>query len=547
MYQGNTTFNTEEIELHIRKYRSLLKSAGELKISQLIDSHRSVRSILHEKAETADIDIAAATYVLLRLPSCMSVIKTVILGQSYDVFEKGGYGNIKNWTEVEAPGRRRKMFFDGKSTLAVYIASVTDVDDMITLLTAFQIEWNKFHRALENSENIEEETEKIISAEDIGRIKKIWGKEYSKFLSAIKSRTIDIGVKLLSGSYVEYAKATRHWWHDVIRRLPLELKDRPVYFVSSNTHSLVNLLSRFSLGNEKVLIDFLYKSRNSDLIRLWEEIGRGDFLANRENFLYYIAKKYARTDSLFVKAKTEKEQKLGIHHIPASHFLDIDVQVIEIAKLANSQLNPALKAQSDKLKKSRAIIINVDYPLGWAAYQVLTEIGQNVANVRGIYIMGKAATLNGNIGDILIPTTVFDQHTHNIYVFQNALSSADFTGIFKTGMVLDNQKTVSAKGTFLENEKLIKHWYREGYTTIEMEAGPFLNAVYEFVYYDRYEENQFINLTNTPFEIGIAHYASDTPYSKAKNLGVRNLSYEGVEPTYAISLAILKKIISRED
>ena len=111
---------------------------------------------------------------------------------------------------------------------------------------------------------------------------------------------------------------------------------------------------------------------------------------------------------------------------------------------------------------------------------------------------------------------------------------------------MDKQKTVSTKGTFLENKKLIEAWYKEGYTTIEMEAGPYLNAAYEFVYYNRYVENQFINLTDTPFEFGIAHYASDTPYSKAKNLGVRNLSYEGIEPTYAISFAILRKIIEKE-
>ncbi|KKS47531.1 MAG: hypothetical protein UV09_C0004G0020 [Candidatus Gottesmanbacteria bacterium GW2011_GWA2_42_18] len=79
-----------------------------------------------------------------------------------------------------------------------------------------------------------------------------------------------------------------------------------------------------------------------------------------------------------------------------------------------------------------------------------------------------------------------------------------------------------------------------------MEAGPYLNAAYEFIYYNRYEENEFINLSPTPFELGIAHYASDTPYSKAKNLGVRNLSYEGVESTYAISQTILKKIAERE-
>jgi len=547
MYQGNTTFNTEQIDLHIRTYRSLLKSAGELKIAKLIDSHLSMNSMLHEMGQTDDIDIAAFIYVLLRLPSIMSNVKKIILGQSFTVFRNNGFENIEKWQEVSSAGRRRKMFYDGNSTLVVFIASVTDVDDLITLLTAFQIEWNKFHHLLAKSTNVTKRTESMLDKTDSDKIKNIWGEEYHKFITAIKHRNVDFTVKLLAGSYVEYAKSTQYWWNHIVETCSdLDITNRPIYFVSSNTHSIVNILTRFALSEEKKLIEFLHQSKNTTLIQLWDAINKGDFLANKENFLYYIAKKYAASQPEFLKRKKSIEEKLGIRYIAASHYLDIDTQIIELSAVANTDLGNKLKLPTKNLSKSRAVLINIDYPLGWAAYQVLTEIGQNVENVKGVYIMGKAATLNGNIGDILLPTTVFDQHTKNIYVIKNSFDNRDFRDIFHTGVVLDNQKTICAKGTFLESRKLIKAWYQEGYSIIEMEAGPFLNAAYEFVYYNRYTENQFINLTNTPFEIGIAHYASDTPYSKAKNLGVRNLSFEGVEPTYAISQAILKKIITCE-
>lgn len=547
MYQGNTTFNTEQIDLHIRTYRSVLKSAGELKIAKLIDSHLSMNSMLHEMGQTDDIDIAAFIYVLLRLPSIMSNVKKIILGQSFTVFRNNGFENIEKWQEVSSAGRRRKMFYDGNSTLVVFIASVTDVDDLITLLTAFQIEWNKFHHLLAKSTNVAKRTESMLDKTDSDKIKNIWGVEYHKFITAIKHRNVDFTVKLLAGSYVEYAKSTQYWWNHIVETCSdLDITNRPIYFVSSNTHSIVNILTRFALSEEKKLIEFLHQSKNTTLIQLWDAINKGDFLANKENFLYYIAKKYAASQPEFLKRKKSIEEKLGIRYIAASHYLDIDTQIIELSAVANTDLGNKLKLPTKNLGSSRAVLINIDYPLGWAAYQVLTEIGQNVENVKGVYIMGKAATLNGNIGDILLPTTVFDQHTKNIYVIKNAFDNRDFRDIFHTGVVLDNQKTICAKGTFLESRKLIKAWYQEGYSIIEMEAGPFLNAAYEFVYYNRYTENQFINLTNTPFEIGIAHYASDTPYSKAKNLGVRNLSFEGVEPTYAISQAILKKIITCE-
>jgi hypothetical protein len=540
MHQGKTTFTTEEIETHIRTYRSLLKQAGKVKISQLTDSHIRVKSVLHENAGKKDVDAAAFIYAILRLPSCIRHVHDVILGQSFSVFKKNGFGAISDWRRVESPGRRRKMLYDGKETLAVYIASVTDVDDLITLLTAFAIEWNKIHDS-------DKPVEKLFTSQDLNRIRLVLGKDYSALMKSIKAKHFDVTVQLLSGSYVEYAKATQRWWYHIASMVKqMKLYKRPVYFVSSNTHSLVNLLTRFVIEEEAVLTKFLYESKNELLITLWEQIEKGEYPANRENFLYYIAKKYAATHPDFVKRKIAREKERGVVTIPPFHFLDITAQVIEMRKLNTESLDERLKIKTSHLSKSDAVIINIDYPLGWAAYQILTEIGQNVDVVRGIYIMGKAATLNANIGDILIPTTVFDQHTKNVYAIKNTLAASDFREIFRTGSVLDDQKTVSVKGTFLQNKELLATWYKEGYTTLEMEAGPYLNAAYEYVYYNRYVEQEFINLTSTPFELGIVHYASDTPNSKGTNLGVRNLAYEGVEATYACTEAILKKIIEKE-
>lgn len=343
MPQNNTDiFNTEEIEIHIRTYRSLLKAAEEIKISQLIDSHIGMHSLLHEKAGGNEVDIAAFIYVLLRLPSCMSSVKEIVLGQSYSVFKNNGFTDLGSWREVDSPGRRRKMYYNIKDTLAVYIASVTDVDDLITLLTAFQIEWNKFHQFLKKAVNIEEEVTKLLKEDDIARMQTIWGKDYLNFLTAIKNRSVSFNVTLLSGSYVEYAKATQHWWNHIDRKLHfLGLHNRPVYFISSNTHSITNLLTRFAAKNEDLLINYLYKIKDHNLIRLWEEINSGDFLANRENFLYYIAKKYAKIHPNFLKNREETENRLGIHAIPALHYLDIDAQVIEVAKL-NQSKSPAI-------------------------------------------------------------------------------------------------------------------------------------------------------------------------------------------------------------
>lgn len=536
------------VDFYIHNYRMILKSAGELTIEKIIQSHMEVKPILHEKAHLKEIDTSAFIYSLLRLPPCMSQVKRIILGQSYSVFKKNGFSKISRWKEAVSPGRRRKMYWDGKETLAMYITSVSDVDDVITLLTAFQIEWNKLHHILKNQNNLANKIKEVLDIEGHDKIQKIWGSDYYNFLTAIKHREVGFTVRLLEGSYSEYAKATNQWWHHIensVRRL--RLADRPIYFISSNTHSVVNVLTRFVKEEEKLLIDYLTRTKDSTLLTLWNEIERGNVPIFREHFLYYISKKYSKLDTDFIRRKKSLENSLGIHNISAGRFLDIDAQVIEISKLRNIKLDERLKADTNKLHKSEAVIVNIDYPLGWAAYQVLTAISHRVDNIRGIYIMGKSAALVGEIGDILIPTTFYDQHSKNSYSFSNCFTRSDFTSLFKAGSVFDNLKTMTAKGTFLQSASMIKKWYEEGYGSIEMEGGPYLNAVYELLYYNRYEENQNIHLNNLPFDLGIVHYTSDTPYSKAKNLGVRNLSYEGVESTYAASLAIVKKIIETEN
>jgi hypothetical protein len=114
------------------------------------------------------------------------------------------------------------------------------------------------------------------------------------------------------------------------------------------------------------------------------------------------------------------------------------------------------------------------------------------------------------------------------------------------GSVLDNQKAVSVLGTFLQNSRVMEVIYREGYTDIEMEGGPYLSAVYEMYRPQRHPKNEVVNLYGVPFDIGLLHYASDTPLSKGKNLGAGALSYFGMDSTYATSLAIGRRILQRE-
>jgi hypothetical protein len=114
------------------------------------------------------------------------------------------------------------------------------------------------------------------------------------------------------------------------------------------------------------------------------------------------------------------------------------------------------------------------------------------------------------------------------------------------GAVLDNQKAVSSKGTFLQNRAYLDYYYRANYGVVEMEAGPYLDAVYESLYMTRYPTNDNINFARLPFDLGIIHYASDTPYTRGKNLGAGGLSYYGMDSTYGATVAIARRILEQE-
>jgi hypothetical protein len=198
------------------------------------------------------------------------------------------------------------------------------------------------------------------------------------------------------------------------------------------------------------------------------------------------------------------------------------------------------------LGESDAILMNIDDPLGLAAYQVLSEVADHAGTVLGLYIIGKAATLNGVVGDVMIPNVVYDGHSRNTYLFSNSFTGQDVAPYLVYGTALDNQKAVTVQGTFLQNYEYMDVFYREGYTDIEMEGGPYLSAVYEMIRPKRHPVNEVVNLYDLPFDLGILHYASDKPLSKGKNLGAASLSYFGMDPTYATAVAALKRIFQME-
>ncbi len=563
-----------EVDLYVRTYTTLLQSSGAIGVASLEAAHLTAAPSLHAGAAEAAPDLNAFVYSVQRLPACVVDVRDIVLGQTHRAFVRAGYDRMETWTVVSAPGRRRRWLYDGAQTLAAYIASASDLDDLIPTIVAFQIEWNKFHRLFADDLELAAVVRAVTAGEpppagetlvrlgerlllapnDWQRLQTVWGAALWTNLAKMAADRKRYTLRMLGGSHLGYARSTRQWWAPVAVLLhELGVPDRPVYFVSSNTHSVINVLSGTATRRKAELTAFIERTGHPELKPELEKLRAGETRSSWENLLYFAARSYFAGHGMERERarRTEEERERGIHTVEPRGAIDVGVQVIELAKLDPAAFDCRLGGTDDGRldpHPSDAIVVNVNYPLGLAAYHIITQVGMATDQLRGVYILGKAATLNGRIGDVMIANVVYDEHSENTYWFDNCFGYEDLAPFLVYGAALDNQKAVTVKGTYLQNQGYLDFYYRENYTVVEMEAGPYLDAIYEDVFLRRYPAEEAINLRlQSPgmLDLGIIHYASDTPYTRAQTLGARGLSYHGMDSTYASTIAILRRVFAQ--
>ncbi|MBI4497023.1 MAG: hypothetical protein HY689_03870 [Chloroflexi bacterium] len=581
MREQRTGDGRDAVTLYRRTYTTILRSSGDIPVRALTAAHCEMRSSLHpHAADPSTIDTGALLYAMHRLPDCIDTVSRILLAQLPAQFAAALGHSLDGWAKVQAPARRRLWNYDGAHTLAVHLTSPSDLDDVIPTLVAYQIEWNKLHQRIALAPDLRERlitaglltrdgasgplashhldlghlaealrSHLRIPSDEWARLVVAWGSRFWSRLAAVASRERNMTVRLIGGTHVAYAKVVDHWWRPVLRQLERRrLLGRPLYFVSSNPHGLVNLCSGYVRRRADRLWEFLARAPE-DAEGEIATLRHATSWANRDNVLYYANRLWSKLhpwDSEERARRTAEEEARGIWHIPAGDGADVAAQIIELRRLRPDDLDPRLQEVAPALLASPAVILNIDYPLGLAAYRILRTVAESVDTLRGIYIVGKAATLNGAVGDVLISNVVYDEHSQNRYSFPNALSYQDVAPFMARGSVLDHQQAVTVRSPFLQNPEYLDLFYREHYTVVEMEAGPYLSAIYEATQPTRHPIGDTIHFRTLPFDLGLIHYASDTPYTRAWTLGGRSLSFAGIDATYASLVAVLRRIAQVE-
>jgi hypothetical protein len=556
----------EIIEKNIRTYMTLLQGSVDIQIDSFAETHLEMEPILHPQAESQHIDITAFLYAAIRLPDCIYAVKKILLGQSEEVFRGSGIEDIFHWQEVSAGARRRRTVFDGKGTLAFFVASISDIDDIVPSLVVFQTEWNKMcvflsdsplGRALasgsisarEADENLRKSLD--ISIEDWQLLQRGWGNLWDEKMKAIASGKKAIRLTLIKGGFSEYRRVVQQWWIEMTRHFEETLIElRPIYLTSSNMYSFSNMVNGYAEKHRKEILEFAFDMKVEGFERRWAQCRSDEDENGEADLLYYMTRDFVNSSEEHVKDFKEMEAEAGIINFAQLECLDLPAQIIDMRKIIPERMDRRLRMKRiDSLRESRAMIVNIDYPLGFAAYHVFSQIAASAKKILGVYILGKAATMSARLGDIMIPNEICDLHSKNTFYFKNCFSLKDFHDLTRNIAVLDRQKAITVRGTFLQNRTMMQEFHKENFNSIEMEAGPYLCAIYENIFPDRYPVNAVLNFHNEAenmYDLGFLYYASDTPYHRRESLLSRSMGISGIESVYACSAATLRKIFTKE-
>ena len=334
------------VELYVRTYSTMLQSSGEIRLDSLNQVHIGMGSALHPLAAEARVDMGALIYSVRRLPEVITRCRRIVLGQSPHGFRAALGADIVSWEPVKAPARRRRWYYDGRSTLAVLISSPSDIDDLVPTLVAYQIEWNKLHLALQDRPLDAAREAAQATEEDWARLAAAWGTDFEANVAEIQRRNLRMTLRMIGGSHIGYARAAGRWWLPIQECLDaMGLAEAPVYFVSSNVHSLVNVLSGTARRFETEIKKFI-PDADPETWDEWRRMEQGTSPASRDNWLYYAARvlfdRHPERKRLHAR-RAEIETQLGIRHVAPSRLYGVDsaAQIVKLADLDPSLLVPA--------------------------------------------------------------------------------------------------------------------------------------------------------------------------------------------------------------
>ena len=504
-------------------------------------------SIAEEKAE-----LDSLLYVIERLPQGIEECSFINLTSDE------GYSN-SHFKPIIPPKRRRNCYRIDEEQMNIEITrGRSEIYDILTHLTFLFIEshkiskgvlideqggttrdWVKLKKAVLSNEKLTQQEREIA----ITHTANILGRTFNELTEAHKKFSIPshpdrllhiiywLG-KLAIEEVVNNNKRTITFspvlrerlghhiygeiWADNIKETLYKnnLLERPIHVISANMHSVMN--SIFALPALKT------------------------FAKNKTVFEVYEALSHKDNESLRNKVIKEALQN-GMVYIDDTSATNMDVQIFDTSKIDFSKTD--IEVSKSFKDDEMPVIVVMDYAFGEQAYETIDELLKPIKvkgkklhlNVESISIMGKAGILEGDKGDIMIPSAHIFEGTADNYPFKNELSKEDFED---NGIDVYEGAMITVLGTSLQNKDILKFFFNSTWNVIglEMEGAHYQKAIQA--------ASKIRGNIRSDVKVRYAYYASDNPLETGSTLASGGLGTTGVKPTYLITRKILQQIFN---
>ena len=486
-------------------------------------------------------ELQGLLYVLDRLPDGIENCRFINLTATEGLDEG-------HFTKIVPPKRRRNCYrIDGEQMNIEITRGRSDIYDVLTHLTFMYLEshkllnrmfvgyrneisheWEKLQElVLSNDEIIQEDREVLfvylsnLLGRSFDEVKSVYKqlstkKNSDRFFHIIyglgslaAKEKIDNQFRLIRFSDSLIDQVGKHVYGNIWARniktvlFNKGMLNRPIHIISSNMHSVLNVLYA------KKALQF----KSEDVFTLYKELSEVKSKEEREKVLQYAIKN-------------------GLTEVNDTSGANIDVQIIDTSFI------------NQEPKDKAPVIIVMDYAFGEQAYETMDELlkpynhGLEDAiklDVQSVSIMGKAGILFGDKGDVMIPTAHILEGTADNYFFINELDENQFK---KLNLNTFTGNMVTVLGTSLQNKSILNYFKSTSWNTVglEMEGAHYQKAIQI--------ASQVRNHISKKVKVRYAYYASDNPLHSGSTLASGGLGMKGVKPTYAITEAILGQIFN---
>ncbi len=534
---------------------------GFFDVAQLVPAFQRMKPSLHRYCDKNEvIDVDAMLYATARLPEDIHEVREILLQKSVP----NNFAQQPGIVSLHSPSRRRAAFKIGPETIIIVVRDeITELLDLMSIVTSYFIEATKIYRLLAGRPLLEEirqiatsgsdatleRRNRLIArlAFDLGTTEESlrlldhkWDGELFVRLQYIAEHLPTIFIRMHRAFNDINSRNPARKWCQRIADFVGEVsgsEQRPIHIISSNTHSTVNVLSGYArLHQDKVLAWGREQSTDKSSLDLIE---RHVNTIHHTNLIYYLMKGYLRTQPEIRAAKQAYDESLGITVLPDIFMVGIDCQVIDLTKIDFNLVDPRLNLDIEKLKETHPVIINFDYAFGEQAGTIIEELIMTFQKrIHSFSIMGKAGTVVGERGGIMIPSYLLQQGRNEIYDFPNGngLNREDFADVIADSRVYTDGPMLTVLGTVLQNNSMLNEYYEKWHILgLEMEGIPYVRKLHQCNKLGYLRDDIMVN---------VAYYASDAPLIPGETLS-RELSFAGVDATYGINLVILNKLLGR--